>query len=264
MDGAGSFARNANAPHVHSFAERGLLTYEAQAVVPTISAECWGSILHGVKPEAHGLTNERADKSSFPDDSHHPSVFRLARERWPHAKLASFTAWSPINRGIIEDGAGVYKVSLPDEPLTSAVLDYLTDNPDVKLLFLQLDEPDGAGHRSGYGADSPEYLQAIEQSDRLIGTILAKIEELGLAGDSLVMVVTDHGGGGISRNDHGSDHPQDKTVFWGCSGPGIEPGTAVPEMTITDIAAIVAYALDFDAPAHWDAKLPASIFGHGR
>ncbi|MFC5653266.1 alkaline phosphatase family protein [Paenibacillus solisilvae] len=261
MDGAGNFVRDTDTPHMHEFLKRGILTYDAQAVLPTISAECWGSMLHGVLPEKHGLNNDRAELEAYPEDSPYPSVFRLARERWSDAKLAAFTSWSPINRGIIEDGIGVHKVCLPDEELAASIETYLESNTDVKLLFMQLDEPDASGHDSGYGSDSPLYLQAITRSDQLIGKVLDKIEQLGLMEDSLIMIVTDHGGGGAARYSHGSDHPQDKTVFWGCAGPGIEPGTPISNLSITDAAAIVACALDLEAPEHWDAVLPEALFG---
>ncbi|MWV46025.1 sulfatase-like hydrolase/transferase [Paenibacillus sp. HJL G12] len=261
MDGAGNFIRDTETPHLDEFLNRGILTYDAQAAFPTISAECWGSMLHGVVPDKHGLNNDRASTERFPLSSPYPSIFRLVREQLPDAKLASFTSWSPINEGIIEEGIGVHKVCLPDAELAEAAAAYFEEHPDVTLFFMQLDDPDAAGHAEGYGSDSPRYLEAITEADRLIGSVLARIERLGLAEDSLIMIVTDHGGGGASRYDHGSDHPWDKTVFWGCAGPGIAPGMQIPDLNITDMPAIVAKALNLKAPEQWDARLPETLAG---
>nr|WP_255654982.1 alkaline phosphatase family protein [Cohnella sp. REN36] len=161
---------------------------------------------------------------------------------------------------MIEDGLGVHKVSLPDAELVPALLGYLDDNPDVRLLFLQLDEPDGAGHRYGYGADSPSYLAAIGVSDERIGRVLSRIEALDLAKDSLIVLLTDHGGGGADKRGHGSAHPMDRDVFWSCIGPGVKKGPLAGAVTIADTAAVALHALGLGVPADWDARVPAELF----
>jgi len=263
MDGAGNFAEQANTPHLDAWFARGSYTYDAQAELPTISAECWGSILHGVTPDKHGLNNDKAAGESYAADSAYPSLFRLVREQQPEAKLASFTGWSPINSGIIEETVGVHKVALPDEELVGALVDYLEENPDVRLLFLQLDQPDGTGHQYGYGADCPEYLEMIGVCDERFGRVLNGIERLGLAEDSLILLVTDHGGGGENKRGHGSDHPMDRNVFWGCVGPGIKQGLLTGAVTIKDTAAVAALALGLVVPNDWDAQVPEGLFESG-
>ncbi|NQX66241.1 alkaline phosphatase family protein [Paenibacillus alba] len=260
MDGAGSFLEHTETPVIDSFLQKGAVTYRAQAESPTISAQCWGSVLHGVRPEKHLLTNELAASEKFPVDSPYPSIFRLTREAWADAKLASFVGWSPINDGIIEDEQEIHKVSLPDDQLVAALENYLDNNPDVKLLFMQLDEPDGSGHKYGYGPNSPDYLKAISRCDQLFGKVLDAIERLQLLEDSLIILLTDHGGGGADAYNHGSDHPMDKQVFWGCVGPGIDANTQLPPLSIVDTAAVAAYALGLEIPALWDAQLPGSLF----
>lgn len=260
MDGAGNFIQNTPTPFIDAFLTKGAVTYHAQAQSPTISAECWGSVLHGVVPEKHALNNEIAAKTAYPPDSPYPSIFRLVRESSPEAKLAAFSCWTPINSGIIEDNLGIHKESKPDAELVSAIEAYLVHNADVKLLFMQLDEPDGAGHTYGYGPDSPEYLNAITTNDQLFGRVIASIENQGLLDNSLVILLTDHGGGGSHAYSHGSDHPMDKNVFWGCVGPGVAAGTSLPELFIVDTAAVVLHALGLQQPDSWDAKVPEGLF----
>ncbi|OPA81047.1 nucleotide pyrophosphatase [Paenibacillus selenitireducens] len=259
LDGAGNFIQHTDTPVIDSFLQQGAFTLNAQAESPTISAECWGSVLHGVLPHKHQLTNDMANTETFAPDSPYPSIFRLAREAWPAAKLASFTEWSPINKGIVEKGLNIHKESLSGQLLVSSICQYIENHPDVKLLFMQLDQPDGAGHSYGYGPNSPEYLQAITACDRQLGEILGTIERLGLLEDSLVILLTDHGGGGADSHSHGSDHPMDKNVFWGCVGPGIDAGTEIAAISIKDTAAIAAYALGLVAPPSWDAEIPEPL-----
>ena len=45
--------------------------------------------------------------------------------------------------------------------------------------------------------------------------------------DSLILLTTDHGGGGGNPRSHGADHPLDKTIYWGCCGPMIARGRAL-------------------------------------
>ncbi|GAA0411514.1 alkaline phosphatase family protein [Paenibacillus motobuensis] len=260
MDGAGNFIQHTDTPNIDAFLSKGAVTYMAQAQSPTISAECWGSILHGVVPEKHGLNNEIASTQVYPADSPYPSIFKLVREAQPEAKLAAFSSWSPIVSGIIEEGFDIHKEALPDEELVGAIETYIQNNSDVKLLYMQLDDPDASGHKYGYGPDSPNYLKAITKMDDLFGRVLRAIEQQGLLEDSLVILLTDHGGGGADKHDHGSDHPMDKNVFWGCVGPGVSAGTVLPELFIVDTAAVALQALGLELPANWDGKVPASLF----
>lgn len=258
-DGAGDFVRDAHTPNLDRLFLTGASTLEAQTASPTISAECWGTLLHGVDPMKHGLTNTKADQETFPDDSPYPSVFHVARETFPDAKLAAFSAWRPINSGIIEPSIGVHKVSMPDSELVKAIATYIKENPDFKLIYVQLDLPDAAGHEHGY--NTPGQHRIIEQADRHTGVILDALVSAGLMEDSLIIAVTDHGGGGEDPFGHGSDHPLDKTIFWGCTGPGVEPGTQLTNVHIADTATVVAHALGLEAPASWEGKLPEGLFG---
>lgn len=260
MDGAGNFIQHTDTPNIDAFLSNGAVTYMAQAQSPTISAECWGSILHGVIPEKHGLNNEIASTQAYPANSPYPSIFRIVREAQPEAKLAAFSSWSPIVSGIIEEGLDVHKEAMPDDELVDAIETYIHNNSDVKLLYMQLDDPDASGHKYGYGSDSPNYLKAITKMDELFGRVLRAIEQQGLLEDSLVILLTDHGGGGANKHDHGSDHPMDKNVFWGCAGPGVTAGTVLPELFIVDTAAVALHALGLEQPADWDGKVPASLF----
>lgn len=258
-DGAGIFVQDANTPNLDRCVSKGTFTFGAQTESPSISAECWGSLMHGVSPAKHGLNNDKADREAYPADSPYPSIFRVAREAWPEAKLAAYSAWRPINAGIVEDSIGVHKVSLSDAELAQAAADYIRDNPDLKLLYIELDLPDAAGHKHGY--HTPGQLAAIEETDANTGVILGAIEEAGLSGDSLLIFVTDHGGGGEDKYGHGSDHPMDKTIYWGCVGPGIAAGAELrADVSIRDTAAVVVHALGLEAPAAWEARLPQGLF----
>lgn len=258
VDGAGRFVTQANTPKLDSLFAVSAHTYDAQTVFPSISAQCWGSLLYGVPPERHGIDNHQAANNMIPHDFAYESVFRAARKRWPDAKLASFCCWSPINTGIIEPSADVHTVSMSDPELGEQVIRYIRENPDFKMLFIVFDGVDAAGHQFGFG--SAEYLEAISQTDKLAGEVLETLQEQNLWDDTLLISVTDHGGGGEHLYDHGSADPQDMTIFWSAAGPGVSAGAIEGPVTIMDTAAVIAKALDLPVKPYWSDKLVNRIF----
>ncbi|MCL1951378.1 MAG: alkaline phosphatase family protein [Oscillospiraceae bacterium] len=255
VDGAGNFFSRTETPCMDELFADGAVTYNAMSALPTISAQCWGSMLLGVEPEIHGLTNDII-RSGVPHapDSPYPSIFRVAREAMPEAELASILNWCPINWGIVEKNLGVHEdTAKSDAAVCGLVLDYL-DAHDPALLFVHFDEVDHVGGESGFG--KAESLKKITETDALIGKIVAKYRERGYADDTLFIVCADHGGNGFG---HGGDSDEEKLIFIGCAGRGVKPGT-IGEMNLRDIAAVTAYALGLEAPGVWTAKVPTGIF----
>jgi phosphopentomutase len=127
---------------------------------------------------------------------------------------------------------------------------------DASLIFTAFDECDTVGHKNGYF--SPEQMQCLVRTDGWIGEMLKEIR--GLPGENYVIVTTDHGGGGDVARDHGSDSPEDMTIFWACSGPGIPQGVELVEpLSIFDTPVVVAAILGLPAPSVWEGKLPTRI-----
>jgi len=223
--------------------------------MPTISAQCWGSMLLGVEAKLHGLANEIVSTGPYDVDAEYPSIFRVARAAMPGTALASFCHWNPINTGIIEENLGVHKDTGSDAAVCEKILAYLDEN-DPALLFAQFDEVDGAGHKFGYG--SRLFLEKITEIDALIGRIVAKYREKGRAEDTLFIVSADHGGNRF--HGHGGRSKAERLVFAGCAGKGVRQGV-ITGMHIMDIAAIAAMALGLRPPESWTAKVPDGIFG---
>lgn len=258
IDGAGTFFEQANTPNLDRIFAKGAVCRRCLTEIPSISAQCWGSMLHGVECGWHGLTNAIADVRPYDTDSPYPSVFRVIRDQLPEAKLASFCDWNSINVGIVEDHLGVTKYHAPDAKLMEPVLRYIREN-DVTFLFFHFDSVDGAGHRYGYG--TPEHLAAIEGNDALIGTVVDAIEDLGWLEDTLLLVEADHGGtpnygyGG----QHGGATEAEIYVNFFAAGPGILPGE-FREMLVRDTPAVILHALGLTQPESWTARVPGGLF----
>jgi len=252
LDGAiGRTVREAETPNIDELLGDGVVNYSARTVLPSASFEAWGAMFHGVGPEKHRLGGSQP----CPEDTSWSSFMKVAKQRNPEIRCASFSCWEPINTNIIELSCDCHCVSMPDPQLTEAAAEYIRKSPP-DLYFMQLDFIDGAGHSHGY--DSQEYLDQINATDALLGEVVDAIRDAGVFDESLIITLSDHGGNGTS---HGGDHPDCMNIFWGCRGSGVKSGVELDgEINIMDTAAIVAHALDLPAPAGWDAKIPDGIF----
>lgn len=262
IDGAGAFIRDADTPNFDRIFKNGAVTYEALASRPTISAECWGSMLLGVSPEIHGLTNSIVGDRPYPIDAKFPSLFRRIREVMPDAELGSFCDWDCITYGIVENNLGVTHGTARDTELTPMVCDYIKEKKPT-FLFMQMDSVDGTGHKNGYG--TPVYMHRIHEVDQLVNDIFAAIADAGIMEDTLFMVIADHGGtnDGKGGGTHGGWSDSEKYVTFAAAGKGVQH-TQIKEMNIRDLAAIVLYALDIKAPEFdeqgWTSRIPEGMF----
>ena len=262
VDGAGAFIKEAETPCFDKIFQNGAKTFDALASNPTISAECWGSMLLGVGPEIHKLTNGIVSNNPYPTDSVYPSVFRRIREVYPNAVLGSYCDWNPITYGIVENNIGVSHDTAKDFELTPGICDYIRESrPD--FLFVQFDSVDGAGHRKGYG--TPEHLESITKADKLIGNIYDTAQETLNMDETLFMVIADHGGANNENGGgtHGGWTDTEKYVTFAAVGKNVKNGD-IGNMNIRDLAAIVLYAFGMEFPefneSGWTAQIPEGLF----
>lgn len=262
VDGAGSWFKDADTPNFDKIFENGAVIYKALSSKPTISAECWGSMLIGVGPEIHGLTNDVVSSTPYDVKSPFPSVFRRIREAYPDAVLGSYCDWNPITHGIVENNIGVSHATAHDTDLTPIVCDYILEKkPD--FLFIHFDSVDGAGHSTGYGL--PAFIKRINEVDKLIGNVYSAVKKAGMLEETLFIVIADHGGTNDENNhgSHGGWTDEEKYVTFAATGKGVNK-TEIEEMNIRDLAAIVLYAMGIESPEFnengWTSQIPKDLF----
>ncbi len=262
IDGAGAFIQNADTPNFDRIFENSAVTYRALASNPSISAECWGSMLLGVGPEVHKLTNEIVSTTPYPTDSPFPSLFRRIREVMPDAELGSYCDWNPITYGIVENNLGVSHATAPDTELTPVICDYIREKKPA-FLFIQMDSVDGAGHGFGYGSEA--FYKRIHEVDMLVNDVHAAAADAGILDDTLFIVIADHGGANSpdGKGHHGGWTDGEKYVTFAAAGKGVN-AVEIEEMNIRDLASIVLYALGIDVPEideqGWTSQIPAGMF----
>jgi predicted AlkP superfamily pyrophosphatase or phosphodiesterase len=242
----------AHAPTMRRLMSNGASTLTAQSVMPSITLPCHVSMFHGLPPEVHGVTTNTWEP--FPGGPV-PGIIDLVHQSKMHA--AAFYSWEPL-RDLSRPGAlahadfrNIYFPSPENVDLAVARLaaDYLVKTrPDFTFIYLGL--TDEIAH--SYGWMSPEYFEAIATADAAIAHVLARLDEAGLSQDTTCLLLADHGG---HDHGHGEDIPEDMTIPWILSGPGIRPGAqlSTPVM-IYDTAPTIARLLDLDIPPEWQGK----------
>ena len=252
-DGAGAWFEEANTPETDAIFANGATTYTGICANPSISAQSWGSLMTGVIPSLHGLTNEITANTPYAMSDEYPTIFRIVREAMPSAVLHSYTAWNNINIGIVENGINVVKGTGDEDGVTQSAINAIK-NASPELMFVQFNAPDSAGHSYGYGTQA--HLDAIEQTDARIGRIYDAVVEAGILDDTLFIVTTDHGGTGKG---HGGWTDDEKYIFFGATGKTINKTNEL-SLYIRDIPATVCNALGIEGRDNWDSYIPQNFF----
>jgi predicted AlkP superfamily pyrophosphatase or phosphodiesterase len=183
---------------------------------------------------------------------HVPTIFSVARA---HGLSTAMFIGKPKLRHIALPGS-VDHLERPGYLCRSvsrkAAAYFVDHNP--RLMFVHFSDPDEAGHSHGWM--SAEYLDAVRDSDRCLGTLLAAIDASGLADRTLLIVTADHGG--HSKVHSGSRREVDREIPWVVRGPGVPRGVILDvDVATVDTAATVLTALKLPLTPHM-AGVPVS------
>ncbi len=233
--------------------------YTYRCETPSISAQNWGAYLHGVTPDKLEVTNIKIAATRF-TIKEYPSVFKVIHDADPSVKMASFCRWNPINYGLIETNAGVYKDTdiqfgyypHPDAEVRDRMLDYYEKHAP-ELVFVHFDEADEAGHEHGFG--SPEHRAAIRSIEEKALEIFNSLDPE----TTLFILITDHGG--TPEGTHGGDSDVEMHITFAIRGKGLNPAALQNfEFRPRDLSPIILTAMRIGVPSCMDGKCPEGLF----
>lgn len=254
--------KHAKVPTIDGFIKHGSSTMQAQTVEPSLTLPSVTSMLTGLPVDQHGITwNEYEPMRGFLKA---PTVFEIAS--FAAGKLgAMFLNKEKLlhiakpDRGLLvqvcsvtEPGCNARKIA------TDVIRAYRTTTEGKPSLFLiHVADVDLAGHEKGWM--SKPYLQAVESTDRAIGTIVKGFQDLGLSKHTAFIVTSDHGG---HDRTHGTNAPEDMTIPWIAAGPGIKSGYVIKRpVSLMDTAATLLRALGVtDYYVEWSSRTVEEIF----
>lgn len=254
--------RKARVPNIDALRAAGAWTYHARAVMPTVSSPNWASLIMGAGPEQHGVTSNewRPDRYEIAPTAKgpggfFPTVFSVLRQQRKDAVIGVFHHWEDFAR-LVEPGApDVIEHYKTQGETTDQAITWLKKQKPT-LLFIHLDHVDDAGHEHGHG--SPQYIAAVEETDRLTGIVPKAIHDAGIEGDTLLLFTADHGGVGTR---HGGNTMAELEIPWIVRGPGVRKGHEIESPVNTyDTAATIAVVLGLKPPGAWIARPVAEAF----
>ena len=238
-------------PNLQKLLQTSAYSLTAQTVYPSVTLISHASMLTGLCPAKHGVYwNDYIPENGIAEGI---DLFDIAHaaglETWMFVgkeKLKQITASTSLT--------GFVLGSDRDSELTDQLIEEFPENFGV--LFVHFATVDGMGHE--YGWLSPEQLSVAFRADESLGRILAELDARNLRNETLVIITSDHGGHDTT---HGSTMPEDMTIPWFATGPGIKPGALATTVHTMDTAATAAFSLGLDIPAEWDGVPVYEAFG---
>ena len=223
IDGVRSDALTAaDTPNIDALIASGLYSPNALNDDITISGPGWSNILCGVRSDKHLVEGNDFSINNYED---YPSFFSYVEGAFTDVNTVSICHWSPINDYIVMDDADVVTNTTSDEQVRDEAIDHL-QNGDPHAIFLHFDDVDHAGHSYGFHPDVPQYNEAIEAVDQLVGEVVNALESRpGYDSEDWAIIVThDHGGVGYS---HGGTSIEHREVSFIVSGNSVSTDVLV-------------------------------------
>ena len=238
-------------PNLLKLMQTSAFTMNAQTVYRSVTLTSHASMLTGLCPSKHGVDwNDYLPERGYAKGT---DIFDLAHAAGFQTvmyvgkkKLVQLTEPSSVD---------IYRyINDRDLVITEELLNDFPE--DFGVLFIHFPLVDSMGHE--YGWMSPEQLSVAYRADEALGMILAELDSRNLRKETLVIVTSDHGG---SETGHGSNYPEDMTIPWIVSGPGVQPGRLIYPVNTMDTAATAAFVLGLPIPLEWDGVPVYEAFG---
>jgi len=210
----------AETPTIDMLTRHAAYSYNAHTQMheKTKSGPGWASVMTGVDGDKHKVDSNLNDVLE-----NHNELYPSFLER-AHVELGSRTVaaahWAPVL--LLTPDEALSEVALGNDNSVALQMSDFLHQGDYDLHFLHLDDPDAAGHSNGFGPGNPLYIEAIENSDTHLKTLIDNVLMRPTIADEdwLFIVTTDHGGGGF---DHGAKDAENRTIFLIVSGSSVVP-----------------------------------------
>ena len=247
----------ANTPFLDQKISIGASSFTGKCILPSITTPNHASLFRSVLAEDHRIID---NYDMAPQTQDFPSLFDKVFDSgkscaaiisylpllnaYGHCEKLNFSLHKNISLGIEHQIPDNYYAELEKYVLAGA--DMIIEN-DADLAHVYIEAPDVVGHKKGWM--SKLYIQAVEQSDKLIESFINRLGDK--AKDYHFFVTTDHGGHGYG---HGSDSDEDTTIWFISFGADIKPIT-IGDFSILDIVPTVASYLGFQQEPHWQGDI---------
>jgi hypothetical protein len=242
-------------PSLDALARTYTMALRARTVRPSRTVAALASLATGVAPESHGLIEPGLGfLSRLP--ALRPLARELSRGGVPSQVVASELL--PVERAVLwaltkAAGLGKYRSAGLRARDVARAAQAVVLAPSAGLTFVYLNDCDQAGHAHGWM--SPQYRAAAGEVDAAIG-VLADLTE-----HSLVIVMADHGGGGVSTHDHAEPHPINDHIPLILAGPDVTRRHQLTrQVSLLDVPPTLLWWFGLDVPTAYEGRVLTQAF----
>jgi predicted AlkP superfamily pyrophosphatase or phosphodiesterase len=238
-------------PNLLDLMQNSAYTLHARTVYPSVTLVAHSSMLTGMCPSKHGVDwNDYLPSNGYALGT---DIFDIAHAAGMQTVL--YVGKDKL-RQVTEPSSTDVFVFINDRDLVITER-LIADFPqDFGVMLLHFPTSDWMGHVFGWL--SWQQLSVLRRADEALGNLLVELDARGLREETLIIVTSDHGGHDTT---HGSSLPEDMTIPWIISGPGVQPGLLTTPVNIMDTAATAAFMLDLPIPPEWDGVPVYEAFG---
>jgi hypothetical protein len=232
---------------------QGAATLQGRSLQPTFTIANHVSILTGLTPTTHGIL-EPADPGDTIVDN---TIIEIAH-------TAGLTTGIYISKDKLRlfRKPGIYdqyvmtNTGTAEPAVKQLIADLALPDSQWQLIFLHIVDPDYDGHLSGWM--SKDYMEAVQRSDAYVRRILDSVEQQGLSSDTVVFILSDHGG---FETNHVDDLPEVTTIPWLAAGPGIREDYSIfRTVGVHDTAPTILRVLGLPIPAAMEGTVLWEVF----
>jgi hypothetical protein len=217
----------------------------------------------GAGPEQHGVTSNdwqpnklEIAPTAIGSGGIFPTIFGQIRAQRAKAVMGVFHDWNDYGRLFERQAVNLIEDSFGPTNATLSAIAFMRERRPT-FTFIHLDHVDHVGHEVGHG--TPEYYESVTVADKLIGQVLAALEEEKMLRDAVVLVTSDHGG--VNKG-HGGATMAELEIPWIIFGRGVRRGHEIQTPINTyDTALTVAHILGVKPHPAWIGKPITEAFG---
>jgi hypothetical protein len=242
-------------PSLDALARTYTTALRASTIRPSRTVAALASLATGVAPKTHGLI-----EPGLGFLTRLPALRPLARELTRGGVSSQVVASEllPAERAVLwaltkAAGLGKYRSAGLRAREVARTAQGLALTQSTGLVFVYLNDCDQAGHAHGWM--SPQYRAAAVEVDAAIG-VLAELTE-----HSLLIVMADHGGGGVSTHDHAEPHPVNDHIPLILAGPDVtRQHQLTRQVSLLDIPPTLLWWFGLDIPGCYEGRVLTQAF----
>ena len=239
--------------NIREMARSGAWTMSARPVTPSCTRPAMTSLVSGVPPETHGILRDSLHVPR-PKTPLEPLPALLSRAGYPSTVF--LRTLPSLYRGtarLIARRLGFAEAKFAG---TTAEEVTMTASKNLRsqergLIVMHWADADQAGESHGWMTE--EYGDACRRLDSAVG-LLTQLTSYTTDPHTLVIALADHGGGGVTYNDHCEEHHLNWTIPLILAGGSVRH-TRLEEAHLVDVPATAAWALGVTPPPAYAGRV---------